>query len=94
MYVLGDLNDNQLKPNKVGPIIKRLKLEQLIEEPTRTTKDSSSLLDLIITNNRSSVLSTNVCESLADHKEISCLINVRKEKRKPVILTYRTKENY
>ena len=94
MYVLGDLNDNQLKPNKVGPIIKKLKLEQLIEEPTRTTKDSSSLLDLIITNNRSSVLSTNVCESLADHKEISCLINVRKEKRKPVILTYRTKENY
>ena len=94
MYVLGDFNVNQLKRNKLGPIIKKLKLEQLIEEPTRITEDSSTLLDLIITNNRSSVLSTNVCESITDHQEISCLITVRKEKRKPVILTFRTKENY
>ena len=94
LYILGDFNDNQLKPNKLGPIIKRLKLEQLIETPTRITEDSSSLLDLIITNNRSSVLSTSICESLSDHQEISCLITVRKEKRKPVTLTYRTKVNY
>ena len=41
IYVLGDFNDDQLKPNILGPIIRRLKLEQLIETPTRITRDFS-----------------------------------------------------
>jgi retron-type reverse transcriptase len=95
IYVLGDLNDDQLKPNKLGPIIKKLKLEQLIETPTRITKDGGrSLLDLIITNNRTSVLRTSVSPSVADHEEISCTITVHKEKSKPSIQTFRSQEGY
>ena len=95
IYVLGDFNDDQLIQSLLGPLIRRLKLEQLIEVPTRITKDGRcSLLDLIITNNQSSILRISVRPSAADHEEISCMITVRKERRKPVVLTNRTEKDY
>ena len=96
MYALGDLNDDQLNSNKtkMKNIIHRLNLHQLVQTATRQTDKSKTLLDLIITNNPSSVIRTSVSPSIADHHEVSCEIDIRKKKRPKIMFTGRTKENY
>ena len=96
-YVLGDLNDNQLKNSKspLKSIIYKNGLKQLIETPTRVTTTSSTLIDVIITNRRDSVLSLkNTPCSIADHNIITAFINVKKPKRAPITCTYRSMKNY
>ena len=95
LYILGDFNDDQMKSSKLKQIIKRLGLQQLIKSATRITPDTQTLLDLIISNNPSSIVSTHVeANSLSDHHEISCKINIKKEKKRPCRITCRTKRNY
>lgn len=95
LYILGDFNDDQMKSSKLKQIIKRLGLQQLIKSATRITHDTQTLLDLIISNNPSSIVSTHVeANSLSDHHEISCKINIKKEKKRPCRITCRTKRNY
>ena len=51
-YVLGDFNCNLLsKNNKMEQVINNAKLNQLVTKPTRTTSLSTTILDLIMTNN-------------------------------------------
>ena len=51
-YILGDLNDDMLSQgNKLSKIVSNIKLKQLVENPTRITDTSATLLDVIITNN-------------------------------------------
>ena len=94
--ILGDMNDNLLFPdNKVGNIIHDLSLTQLLDKPTRITANSSTLIDLIITNKKDFVISCDVLPcSVADHELITATINVRKEKRAPCTKTYRSLEKY
>ena len=90
-YVLGDFNDDILsKGNKMCGIIKNNKLSQMIEEPTRVTPTSATLLDLIITNKPDLVLVKSVVpQVIADHDLISIKVNIRKPKRQPVTKTFR-----
>ena len=94
--ILGDMNDNLCSPdNKVAKIIHNLSLTQLIDKPTRITANSSTLIDLIITNNKDFVINTDVLScSVADHELITATINVRKEKRIPLTKTFRSLERY
>jgi hypothetical protein len=52
MFILGDLNIDQLSPNEnqLKPLITSLGLHQLIKTPTRVTDKTKTLIDLIITN--------------------------------------------
>ena len=96
VFILGDLNDNLLLRNsKLSNILDSCKLEQLINEPTRITPASSSLIDIIATNNVNMVLNSDVepCP-VADHELITVTINVRKEKKKPVYRIIRNFSNY
>ena len=97
LYILGDFNDDQskLKSNKMKPVLDRLGLHQLIKSATRITPDSQTVLDLLISNNPSSIVSTDVePNSFSDHQEINCTINIKKEKKLPCKITCRTKRNY
>ena len=49
MYMLGDLNEDLLKANRLEQILNKLNLFQLIKEPTRVTPKSKTLIDAIIT---------------------------------------------
>jgi hypothetical protein len=53
IYVIGDLNINQLsfKENVLRPLLQRTSMKQLINQPTRITEESRSLIDVIITTN-------------------------------------------
>lgn len=94
MYVLGDINEDYLKTNKLKPLIKKYNLTQLIKEPTRITKYSQTLLDVIITNNIQSVINSETSLSIADHHAVSCKINLRKQRMKPFTVYSRNQENY
>ena len=54
VIITGDLNDNQLdySRTKISSLLTtKFSLAQMIDEPTHFTEHSSSLIDLILTNN-------------------------------------------
>ena len=96
ILILGDINDDMLSlDNKIGKIIHNLSLTQLIDRPTRITTNSSTLIDLIITNKRDFIIHSDVMPCpVADNELITVTINVRKEKRTPCTKTFRSLERY
>ena len=96
MFVLGDINDDLfVKGNNLSKIVKSLNLKQIITKPTRITRTSSTLLDIVITNKVEMVVNSDVTPSpIADHEMISIIINIRKPKSEPEIKTYRSQKNY
>ena len=76
-------------------IINNTKLSQLVCKPTRTTSQSATLLDLIITNNPALVLDHNVhvCP-IADHDLLTLSLNIVKPKRRPTTNTFPEMKNY
>ena len=96
VLALGDLNDDMLDSgNKIGHIIRNNSLTQLVTKPTRITTTSSTLIDLIITNNLEIVRHSDVLPChVADHELITLVINVKKEKRPPVTKTFRSLAGY
>ncbi len=67
----------------------------MVTEPTRVTKDTKTLIDLIITNDKKSILDVTVTPSIADHHEVGCTINIKKAKKiKTHFITCRNKSSY
>ena len=81
--------------NKINKILSNNKLKQLIDKPTRITGTSRTLLDVIITNNKSLVMSHDVLPySIGDHELISAKLNITKPKKQRVFWTFRHLANY
>lgn len=84
IFLLGDINVNFLtKTNhkELKSILITHGLDQIIKSPTRVTKDTDTLIDVILTNNRSHVHKTSVIPlSLSDHDCVVCVrkLNTRK----------------
>ena len=95
-FVLGDLNDNMLLPgNNLNKIFSNNKLTQIIDKPTRITSTSSTLLDVIITNNPSIIISHDVIPTtISDHERISVKVNIIKPRRNRIVKTFRHLGNY
>ena len=75
VIVTGDINVIYLKKDKheVKTIFDLFGFFQLISEPTRTTIDSSSLIDVTLTNKPENISKTTVIPSgLSDHDMIGC----------------------
>ena len=94
MYMLGDLNEDLLKVNRLEQILNKLNLYQLIKEPTRITPRSKTLIDVIITNNRDTLIHAETSLSIADHHAVSCTINLRKQRMTPFQIHGRNYGNY
>ena len=63
IIITGDFNINQLNDNhrnKMSSLLTQYSFQQLITEPTYMTEHSSSLLDLVMVNNTTSALYTEV----------------------------------
>ena len=75
VILLGDFNCDMIEPNKppmdgrdLCDLLDIYNLENLIKSPTRITKTSKTLLDLILTNNKKRVLSSGVVDvQISDH---------------------------
>ena len=83
-----------LKANRLEQILKRLNPFQLIKEPTRVSTRYKTLIDVIITNNRDTVIHAETSISIADHHDVSCTINLRKQRMKPFQIYVGTYANY
>ena len=85
MILVGDFNDNQLNPrcHKIKDIMQVYSLHQLINEATYFTEHSSSLIDLIITNDPMYITYTEVGPALTDLTRYHCptygIINCEKQ---------------
>ena len=63
ILLTGDCNLDTLKENsyrKIYDLCQQFNLEQLINEPTHFTENSSSVIDLILTSNRNSIILSGV----------------------------------
>ena len=86
ILITGDLNENQLNSadTKIKNISSNYDFYQLITEPTSITENSSTLIDLFLTNNPQNITYSAVCEPFLDvniryHRPIVALINSPKQ---------------
>ena len=86
MYLLGDLNCDMLKKEalqntstkKLNSLYELYQLFQLIEEPTRITMKSSSLIDHIVTNTPEKICHSSVIHTgISDHSIIFAIRKIR-----------------
>ena len=69
IILMGDLNmdfNNSNTRKKLKQILQIYNMDQLVTEPTHFTENSSTILDLIITNNPDNVYSSGVGENILD----------------------------
>lgn len=67
-------------------IMKSYNLKQIVSEPTR----GNTMLDLIITNNSTMCINTNVFNPhISDHSAVSTFLNIVKQRKQKTTFTYR-----
>ena len=98
--IMGDLNLNKLRPGeKEGKILCDLEevygLECLIKEPTRITENSSTLLDVILTNQPEFFRERGVYNpEISDHHMVYASLKERAVQHKTRILRVRSYKNF
>ena len=88
ILITGDFNLDILKENsnrKINYLCQQYNFDQLINEPTNFTENSSSLIDLIFTVNRNNILISGVGEPFLEqnvryHCPVFCVLNFTKPK--------------
>lgn len=101
IFCFGDFNVDLLDATTAAAAcvlecFESLGLTQLINEPTRITPESATLLDYIVTSNTDIVINYSVVfthDSL-DHSMICCVISAPHTKPAPVIRKYRNFKNF
>ena len=82
--LLGDLNADYLKKSdnkELKTIIHQNGFTQIIKNPTRITKDSKTLIDIIATNYPVNIVSSCVtATSLSDHDLVACVRKINNKK--------------
>ena len=90
IIITGDFNYDMLKPTTnriVSSLCHQFGLQQIIEEPTHFTENSSSLIDIILVSNASKIVLSNVSDpylnqNLRYHCPVLCAFNFQKVKSK------------
>ena len=95
----GDVNCDLLTKNPRGDALRSfcisVNAKQLIEKPTRVTKNSCSLLDLILVFNPDSVQSGDVLNlTISDHYLVFAVLNLRAPKQATNYITARSFRKY
>lgn len=91
VIILGDVNVDQCCENKISDCFNAYDYSQLINEPTRVTLNSQTIIDVIFVNNVSFVSNSGTINSdlISDHKMIFCELNFMSTKITPILATYR-----
>ena len=99
IFLRGDLNCNMLKDIPESRALRELStclnLSQLITSPTRVTERSSSLIDVIMTSNSSSIMENGTLDvHLSDHYLVFSVLSLKIPEPAPVYITARNYKNY
>ena len=96
--IMGNLNVNYKKSSdnkEMKQIIKRQGLKQIIQEPTRITNNSSTLIDMIATTHEENVSKQiTFASSISDHDLVGVIIKKNNHKLPHYIITKRNYANY
>nr|CAH7718427.1 unnamed protein product [Callosobruchus chinensis] len=93
ILILGDINIDLFNhENPLGNCFDSFNFTQLIDEPTRVTRHSSTLLDPIFTNTPNKVVNSGT-DFVSDHKLVFCDIILKVRKYEPKLITYRDVKN-
>ena len=97
MLILGDMNLDLLPTKKKGLVKKLLvlhkvlQLHQLVEEPTRVTQHSQTLIDHIATNRKENIVKTGVITTgLSDHRAVYAIRKATQPRKAPRVVTARS----
>ena len=100
--ILGDMNIDHLKPDS-SPLkffntyfTEPFSFSQIVDKPTRITKTSSTLIDLMLTGNPENVKVHEVVDTpgISDHCLIFMAYSLKKPKFKPKMITRRDFRNF
>ena len=95
---LGDLNCNLLgncSDGQVLDVCATTNLVQLVQDPTRITKTSQSLIDVALTTNENIIYSCKVKSStISDHNLISLALKLQPPKKSLTYISTRSYNNY
>ena len=102
MVILGDFNVDHLKIDSAPLrffntyLVEPFAFKQVVNEPTRITKTSSTLIDLILASNSENVKVNGVIDTpgISDHCLIFMAYSLKKPKFKPKIITRRDFRNF
>ena len=95
--LMGDINEDYLKKNNedIKEIFRLHGLRLLIEAPTRITTESSTLIDVLLTNKPDVISSSHVISySLSDHEMIEYVPKINHIKTSPRIIKCRNYSKY
>ena len=101
IFLLGDFNvdfmpdANANNINKLKDIFATYGLEQLINEPTRVTPNSSTLIDLCVTNTATKIVNSGVLHlGISDHSLIYMTYKTKYERSGKRIIEIRSMKNF
>lgn len=99
VILLGDLNCNLLGDCRDGQALSdfcsTLNLAQLVQEPTRVTNNSQTLIDVALTTNVNIIHDCKVKSStISDHSLVSLTLKLKPPKPRPTYITTRSYKNY
>ena len=98
VFICGDLNCNMLNKyalsSKIKDLCSSLSLKQLIEEPTRITTHSSTLLDLIMTNSVNVSKSGVLYSGISDHSLVYVITKFKRPKSEPKLIKTRSFKHF
>ena len=92
IYILGDLNCNILNSSDSGAkalldFCSAFNLSQIIDQPTRSTKSSKTLIDVVLVTNKNMLKNSGVMPiSISDHDLVYITLNFKKRRPKPVYI--------
>lgn len=92
ILIVGDLNVNFFNPNnKINLCLTAYNMEQIINEPTRITNYSETLIDPILVSipEMCSDAGTRNADHISDHRLVFCELNFETKKPPPKLITYR-----
>lgn len=100
--IMGDFNIDHLKLNTPAlnflnsNVVEPFALTQVIEEPTRITENTSSLIDLVLTGAPENIKTTGVVDvpGISDHSLVYFSYALKKPKYKPKMITRRDLKSF
>ena len=100
--IMGDFNVDHLKRNTPAlnffnsNVVEPFALTQVIENPTRVTETTSTLIDLVLTGTPQNVKKTGVVDvpGISDHCLVYFAYALKKNKYKPKMVTRRNLKNF
>ena len=100
IFILADFNCDILRPTNPETkafldLCNCFNFTQIINQPTRITQYSRTLLDVIFTNKEDLVKKTNVVShSISDHELVVATLSLKKPRPRPTYVTIRSFKHY